>query len=192
MKLKLLLGIFLPLVLIIVLVILSTARMGFSVATEMVKSIQFNDLFVVHNSPANARLLQTITITNDFFLPRKYELPELIVCLSDTEGIKGPTSLQVKYAEGSYSRGSNAPFFDEIFLDYNSYYRQSIELPAKSKKQVKVLVEPQYLYAEIQSFKEYDELLLIHSKSNKNYYGSCSDLAGEELSTAIHIPIVGK
>lgn len=192
------LGIFLPLALIISLVVLSTVNSGFSINKEDVQSIQFNALFVGKDAPRNTILLQTITIANDFFLPKKYELPRLIVCLSDKDGAKEATNLQVKYNEGSYTRGSDVPIFDEIFLDYNSYSKQSVELPANSKKQVKVLVEAKYLYnyeTEIQSYKDYDELLLIQKKSTTYYYNSyssCRNLESEELNTAIHIPILGK
>ena len=196
MNIKLALGIFLPLALIVCLVILNTANIGFSLNKENTPSIEFNTLFVGKDTSRNTILLQTITITNDFFLSKKYELPKLIVCLSDKEGIKEATNLQVKYNEGSYTRGSDVPIFDEIFFEYNSYSKQSVELPANSKKQVKVLVEPKYLYnyeTEIQSYKDYDELLLIQKKNTNYYYdsySSCRNLESEEMNTAIHIPIV--
>ena len=193
MNIKLALGIFLPLALILFLVILSTANIGFSLEKQDVDSVQFSSLFVDKGSPKNNIPIQTITITNDFFLPKRYELPRLIVCLNDKEGIKQIQNIQVKYNEGSYSRGSDVPIFDEIFFDYNYYSKQSIELPAESKKQVKILVEPKYLYnydTEIDSYKEYDELLLIESKDLNRYsYNSCQRLESKEMDSATHILI---
>lgn len=193
MNIKLALGIFLPLALILFLVILSTANIGFSIEKQDVDFIQFNSLFVNNNAPRNNIPLQTITITNDFFLPKRYELPRLIVCLNDKEGIKEIQNMQVKYNEGSYTIGSDVPIFDEIFFDYNSYSKQSIELPAESKKQVKILVEPKYLYnyeQEIGLYNEYDELLLIESKDTNRYsYNSCRNLESKEIDLATHISI---
>ncbi|MDP7196481.1 MAG: hypothetical protein QF864_09855 [SAR202 cluster bacterium] len=193
MNIKLTLGIFLPLALILFLVILSTANIGFSLEKQDITSVQFSSLFVDKNSPKNNIPIQTITITNDFFLSKRYELPKLIVCLNDKGGIKEIQNIQVKYNEGSYARGSNAPIFDEIFFDYNYNSKQSIELPAESKKQVKILVEPKYLYnydTEIDSYKEYDELLLIESKDTSIYsYNSCRNLESKEMDSATHILI---
>ena len=176
-----------------ILVILSTANIGFSLEKQDINSVQFSSLFVDKNSPKNNIPIQTITITNDFFLPKRYELPRPIVCLNDKEGIKEIQNIQVKYNEGSYTRGSNVPIFDEIFFDYNYYSKQSIELPAESKKQVKILVEPKYLYnydTEIDSYREYDELLLIESKDSSRYsYNSCQSLESKEMDSATHIII---
>jgi len=193
MNIKLALGILLPLALIVFLVILSTANIGFSLEKQDVDSVQFSSLFVDKNSPKNNIPIQTITITNDFFLSKRYELPKMIVCLNDKEGIKEIQNIQVKYNEGSYTRGSDVPIFDELFFDYNYYSKQSIELPTESKKQVKILIEPKYLYnydTEIDSYREYDELLLIESKDTNRYsYNSCQSLESKEMYSATHILI---
>ena len=78
MNIKLTLGILLPLMLIVGLVILSTANIGFSLNKENTPSVEFNSLFIGKDSQKNTILLQTITITNDFFLSKKYELPKLL------------------------------------------------------------------------------------------------------------------
>ena len=175
------------------LVILSTANIGFSLEKQDVDSVQFSSLFVDKNSPKNNIPIQTITITNDFFLSKRYELPKMIVCLNDKEGIKEIQNIQVKYNEGSYTRGSDVPIFDELFFDYNYYSKQSIELPTESKKQVKILIEPKYLYnydTEIDSYREYDELLLIESKDTNRYsYNSCQSLESKEMYSTTHILI---
>jgi len=193
MNLKIILGIFLPLSLILFLVILSTANIGFSLEKQDVASVKFSSLFVNKANSKNIPI-RTITITNDFFLPRKYELPKLRVCLNDKEGIKSPIDVVVKYQEGTYSRESNLPLFDEIFFGYGRHSRQSIELPAGSKKQVKILVEPKIIYnygTKINSFKYYDELLLIESEDNSGYsYTSCRKLDRKEIDSAAHIRII--
>ncbi len=194
MNIKLALGIILPLALILSLVILSTANIGFSVEKKDAEYVRFSPLFVDKNSPTNNIPIETITITNDFFLPKRYELPRLQVCLNDKEGVKEIQNMQVRYNEGFYTRGSDVPIFDELIFGYDYHSRQSIELPAESKKQIKILVEPEYLYSydtDIESYKAYDELLLIESQDTDRYsYNSCQNLDSKEIESAIHIPII--
>lgn len=219
---KLLLGVFLPFFIIFVLVLLSTSDIGFSIEKETEKSVNFNSLFVSRKSiyfdndghvmvtlisdtdlsqnykPTQEKgiiILQTIIITNDFFLPKRFELPKTIVCLNDKEGLKARENLQVNYSEGTYSKGSDVPIFDEIFFDAYTYSGKSIELLPYSKKQVKILVEPKYLYnydRDINTYKEYDELLLIELEGSQIYfYNICGNLKEEDLAEAAHIDIVG-
>lgn len=194
MNIKIALGIFLPLVLIILLVVLSSVNVGFSIDKETVQSIQFDSLFTVQIGAKSNIPIQTITLNNNFFMPKRYELTKIIVCLNDKEGLKNRENLNVKYSEGTYSRSSDVPIFDEVFFDYSYYGRQSIELPGSSKKQVKILVEPKQLYRyeeTINSYRDFDEILLIESKDNKLYrYNSCSNLETKELDSAIHIQIM--
>jgi len=193
MNLKLILGIFLPAILILLLVILSTANIGFSLEKKTVESIQFNSMFIDQNTTLTNIPVETITIINNFFLSKKYELPTLFACLHDKEAIKEIKTIQVKYNEGSYMSGSDIPIFDEIFFDYNYYSRSTINLPAESKKEVKILIQPTILYSynsEIDSYKEYDEILLIESnKDNGYYYDYCRSLQSEDLNSAAHILI---
>lgn len=196
MNFKLLLGIFVPLIVAVALVILSSINIGLSVEVETEKSVQFNSLFTYQYDQKDNVLIQTITIDNDYFLPRKFELPVIIACLNVKEGLSRRTDMQVKYSEGKYASGSDIPFFQDLFYDSYSYRSpaQSIEIPANGKKQLKVLVVPKYVYSDqIDSYKGYDELLLVQSKEKRGYaYNLCQDLYGTELENAVHIDTIGK
>lgn len=197
MNIKLLLGIFIPLIVIILLIVLSSGNIGFSVEKETEKSVLFNSLFVNQYQPRDNIQIQTITLNNDYFMSRKFELPRLIVCLSDKEGVKQRENIQVRYSEGKYSTGSDVPIFEDLYYDSYAYYSstQSIEVAANGKKQVKILIEPKYLYdyQNINNYKEYDELLLIQTKGGKRYgYNSCLNLESRELESAARIDIVEK
>jgi hypothetical protein len=195
MNLKLVLGVFIPALVIIILIGLSSADIEFSVEKETINSVELGPLISTQYHPKSQVPIQTITVSNDFFMPRKFELPKLVACLNDKEGAKQMQDLQVKYNEGTYSRGSDIPFFDDIFYDYRYDSRRSIELSANSKKQVKVFVVPKYSYnyQDISSYKEYDEILLIQLKDRRRYYYNiCSGLESKELENAIHINIIGK
>jgi hypothetical protein len=191
---RLLFGVVLPLLFIFVLVLLGNASIGFSVERETEKSVQFDSLFVSQSHLKSNVPIQTVTLNNDFFMPRKFELPRLVICLNDKEGNKAKENIRVKYSEGTYTKGSDVPIFDEIFFDYYSYSRHSIELLPYSKKQVQISVEPKSLYdydKAINTYKVYDELLLIELKDGPRYlYNVCGDLGTEELDSAVHITIL--
>ena len=193
MNFKLIFGIFIPLVVIISLVFLSGIDIGFSIEKETEKFVQFNSLFTNQYGAKNSIPVQTITITNDFFMSKRFELPKLTVCLSDKEGLKQRQNLQVKYSEGKYSKGSDVPIFSDLVYGYSSYSSaQGVDIPANGKKQVKILVEPLYI-GNAYSYADYDELLLIQPKGNKPYsYSSCYNLDSKELDNAIHINITDK
>lgn len=202
MNIKLIFGIVIPSFIIIVLVVLSRIDIGVSINKETVESVQFNSLFTNQSQTRNNIPIQTITLNNNFFLSKKFELPKLIVCLNDKEGLKQRENLQVRYSEGRYSIDSDIPIFQDLIYDDHSYYssKQTVEVPANSKKQVKILVEPKYIYDYgsgneyaknvIESNKLYDELLLIQKKNNGRYYYSCNDLSSKELDSAIRIALI--
>jgi len=195
MNLKLALGIGLPSALILILIILSTSNIGFNKYTETVEGIKPSALYVWdRDDTRNITAVQTITMENNFGLSRKYEIPMVILCLYDKDGIKEIETLQPKYSEGIYLENSDIPIFNDATYGYRNS-RQTIDLPSYSKKQIKILVGPKYLsnYKEdIDTYnKEYDELLLFETTSQARYaYNSCRTLNSEEINSAIHIPIL--
>ena len=156
MNLKLYLGIVLPLLVIVILAALSNSEIGFSVEKETKESLAFNSLFLGSSAPRDTVLVQTITINNDFFMPRRFALTQLVACLNDKEGIKKSESMQIRYGNAD----SKNPGFDGI----SGYYStgQSIELSANSEKQVKVLIDSKYVTdVTAPLYMAYDEILLI-------------------------------
>ena len=203
MSIKLILGIFVPLVVVISLIVVSSLNIGFSMEIKTAESISYNTLFLQQNHVKDSVALRDITITNDYFLAKRIKLPSLVVCLNDKEGIKPKENLQARYNEGiSYPSSENrifeASMMNSISSDYYGYYGMSvktIEIPAHNKKQVKALVEPKilydynYNYQDLNSYREYDELLLIETKDSDYIY--CENLESKELDSAVHIPITG-
>jgi len=193
MKAKLILGILIPLIIVLVLSILSTTNKGFSISSETKPEVMFNSLFLnqtyTYSEKDNIQI-QTLTLNNNFFMPRRFELPRMLACLNDNENVKEKKSLQLRNSEGSYPKD---PITDEILFSYSDS-RESVEVAANSQKRVKVLVEPLYIEnfdKNIASYKDYDELLLVESKEKRrDYYTPCLSLTDEELINAIHINIL--
>jgi len=140
MELKIILGVFLPIAIISLLVSLSVANIGLSVQKAVVSSVSKNQLFVSQDSQRTGIQIMTMTLSNDFFMPSKYELPRLIACLNDRENLKAGQQLQLRYSEGIDER--NVPVYGDLFLDYNAVSRQGVELSSNSKKDVKILLDP--------------------------------------------------
>lgn len=189
MNLRYSLGIILPLVLILVLVVLSASETGYIVEIETVESLKFDDLYTDYRTNDNI-VIQTITITNDYFLPRVYGLPRISVCLNDKDGKELSRYMFAKFNEGSYSE-SDVPIFNEEFGDFRPYSKHSVELPAHSKKQVKIAVEAEYLYnynRTAKTYREFDELLLVEYSGGTSYI-ACVNLDDEEIESAVHISI---
>lgn len=185
MNIKLYLGILLPLVVIVILVVLSNSNIGFSVERENAETISFSSLFSGQSAPRDNVLVQTITMNNNFFMPRRFALPKLIACLNDKEGVKKSEMLQARY--------SDADSQTQVYGGISGYYSagQSIELPANSKKQVKVLIDSKYVTdTAILLYAAYDEVLLIEAKENRQSRISCTNLEAEELDSAIHVNII--
>ena len=203
MNAKLIVGIILPLVVIIVLVALSSVEVGYSLETSNEEEIQFEKLFS-DTYRASEITVQTIRIKNDYFLPKKIELPRIIVCLNDREGLLKKQNMNVRYNEGSSAEIPEAPILSEIiesrpYYGYGSYAdRRNVEVPAHSTRDVKVMVQPTnnyYNYDTQYGDYEYDEVLIVEPKEDKNNlyysysYDSCASLNDRDFENAVSIPI---
>ena len=204
MNLKLILGIFIPLIFIIALIILSSINVGYSIEKENEKNLEYNKLFTSQSQAGEVKI-QTITIKNDYFLPKKIELPKIMVCLSDKEGKTRNQNLYVRYNEGKSSEIPKTPIVEDLGLARSSYgynyytTTKAVEVPAHSTKEVKVMVQPKYSYnynypTQNYADYEYDELLIIEPDDDNNYayYDSCTKLDDKDIDAATHIEIVEK
>lgn len=183
-NIKLLLGIIIPFMAILSLVVLSvtTAETGISFSEETEESVRFDK---THNSRTH---IYTRTITNDFFMPKKYELPKLIFCLNDKQMKERPRMPSISYEEGFYEKNSELPVFNKGQKNYNIFSDINIELPANSKKQIKFFVNFDYLLNREES-NDYEILLIKDARSNSGY-DPCSNLNSEEFESATHIEII--
>ncbi|MBS1266679.1 MAG: hypothetical protein MAG795_00647 [Candidatus Woesearchaeota archaeon] len=208
MKLKLALGIGLPTVLIVILVVLSTSNIGFTMNSETIESIPASSVYAWDNKKINIvsdkkginnrnniTSIQTINLENNFWLPRRYELPIFRLCLNDKDGVKKRETLQPKYQVGIFTQESINPIYGDIQYDFRSS-GQSIEARKSTKKQIRIILQPKSFYNSDQELdpdtRNYDEIILIEAKDQSRYvYNFCKNLKAEEIGSAIHIPIAG-
>lgn len=192
MKLKLLLGITLPLIVVILLVVLSTNNVGLSVETETSDFVNLRDLKMY--TKQDRLPVQKMNITNDYFLPRKYILPRMAACLNDKEGHKSMKELKIMYSEGTYTEESIAPIFSDIFMEYEIGEGNAVDLSPRSKKHIKLYVKTHVSTWESFTFEGYDELLLIDIGDSPDgsfyWYRICDRIESKELAKAVRLPIV--
>jgi|SRR3989344_1995157 len=186
MKLKVIFGIIIPIFIILFLVILASINIGFSADEKFVSTLRYNDIYE-SGQIKNQIQIGEIKIENDYFLPKRYILPYLVACLNDNEENKP----RVYAGQVSYSE------FDIPSDQYNSYPSQvdrSIELGISEKKEIKVLLSPDYnlryntIDQLLNNYDQYDSLILAESSSS-NYYNACQSLTSEELEKATSIAL---
>ena len=198
MNAKIILGIIIPSILIIFLIVLSGMDIGFSAQKETLKSISYNSLFL-NNKDNTGTVLQSLILKNDFFMPKRYEFKRITVCLNDKEGLQQRTNLNIRFNEGISDRmsaSSGLSMISDVGYPYYDYGTvDNVEVPAKSQKEVKIFLQPQYsynYYTRSTSSLDYDEILLIETNQQLSSYNSCANLESRELDSAIRIPIVDK
>jgi hypothetical protein len=162
MNLKFVFAISIPIIVLLSLVIFSSSKIGFSAERESPATLKLSDVVTNQYDNDYKVLVQTITLKNSFFLPRKYDLPNLAVCLNDKDGIRQRAYLQFKFDEAEFSRRNGFPIIGDFYSSgaYSRVQEQHIEVPANAKKLVKVRAQPKYFYnsKEIESSRNYDEI----------------------------------
>lgn len=192
MNKRLLFGILIPLVLAIVLVILSISGVGLSVSETTTPTLD-KSLFLENSSGNGYTLVQTISVNNNFFLGRKFEIPYYRACLMDTEGVIGPRSASLKYSRGTRHRTPNVPILDEVLMDFDRYTSRIIDLGPHEEKTVQIKINGKYSYYEKYEERQrelthYDKVFLYADQSNSYRY--CDSLDEDTLKDGIFIPLV--
>ena len=186
-SLKLWLGVVIPVIIIVALVMLSSSKIGLSIKTTFIAdSVKLSDVVQLYKPSGGSGViksvqLETIEVTNNFFLPRTYEVSKISVCLHDKENQVKPISLSAS------ARSSKTP---TPTTGYDYSYATNIEVSPFGKETFTITVTSPYTYyaGEIISYSSFDELLIIHEKENTYYY-NCDSLSTEQIQNAIHIPI---
>jgi len=193
LKFKLLIGITIPLIIILILAIVSNMDAGLEIENTNIESIDWKIL----NNSYNIIGVYNIAITNNFLIPRKYELPDFIACLNDKNGINPRFSLEVLYSEGTYNRLKGHYEFDKTFFGINHYEaRKTIDLSINQEKTIKVNIRtPLFLEGispytpQLSTSPPYNEILLIEVEDSAKRGYSCYSLSQEEIDNAIKIKI---
>jgi hypothetical protein len=199
MKARTIFGIGLPILISLVLIVLSLSGSGFAVDVQPVESVKFDSLFTEEKKVGNSVLIETITVTNDYFMPRRYEIPNLVACLHDNEDEMELITLGVDFSGVSTRSGSLASGVADIFVE--SSYEKSVELEAHSVKTMDAHLNWKSYYnynKELDDYRSYDELVVIESKEKRKgrYYYSymassyCDELSDDELNEGVRIPLV--
>ena len=205
MKYKIILGIILPLLLAIALIILASSNTGFSVKKDFLNKLTFQEVFGnSENYPPGQQLkIAEITIENNYFLGKRYELLPLGICLDDKEGqLPRLNAGNLQYNEGEYNYETGDFIFStEKSLAYPYYYdsynreEKNIQISAYSKKKIRLFLQSSYNfgyrnYTELlKQYGNYDALLIFEINNKYNSYAYCNNLDQETLDKAIAIPI---
>lgn len=185
MNIKIALGIFLPLILAIFLTFVSASEMGLTIESADVESVSFsstadNDVVVSQN----AVLVRTIHITNDFFLPRKVEIPRLLACLKKGDVISDYGLLTLNYRESGFSVPSQ-----DVYFRYSFDSRSVVNMPSNSSKEILVYLEPSRYAHRGDSLETYDAMVLVELKGSSRGWVSCSNLDSNRIASVTEIPI---
>lgn len=171
-------AVFLPLIIIvIILIVLSVSDIGLNIETETINSVNLSNITsLIENGGI---VLQTITLKNNLFISKKFEVPKLAVCLHKKEE-KDMSPLSWRYAEVDIEK-YNVP---KPTLDYLLYpaaspeKRQTVEILANSQKIIKVTVEkmPPHFY------EDYDKIIIAEIADEER--STCKELNSEDVKNA--------
>lgn len=202
MKLKIVLGIIIPVIVILVLAILGSLNIGFKAEYDYEKQLTLNDMFSEGNLRQHVKVGE-IRITNDYFMSKRYNLPRLKACLVDKEaGKQIVDAANVFYSEGDYTYNK-----DIIYPDYyeRSGVPQSVQVSSNGNKTVYIYLQPT-LYTNyydpdspgltpqqrlIQEYGEYDEIVLIEQEKNYQHY-NCYNFDQSQIAKGAHISLYQK
>jgi hypothetical protein len=197
MRWKIILGIFLPLVIIINLAILGTLNINFTVDENYVNSISLEEI-TSSGSITKTVKLADITLDNDYFLSKRYSLPPLGACLIDNEGTKQNLNAGiVEYSEGNYDPLNGEPIFETY--SYRSSKGRSIQIGSHEQKKINIFLTPAYNFKNkkqeqiLNDYGNFDSLLIFeidNSPFGRNYFTSCTRIDQQTINNAKRIPLV--
>ena len=200
MKFKIIFGIIIPLLTIIVLVTLGSLNIGFSVKKDFVTKLTLKDIFE-ESQLRNSIKIADITLENDYFLGKRYELPRLGICLDDKEGnLQRINAGNLQYSEGDYDYERGDFVYQTSYKSYPYYYggyneARNIQIKANEKKSIRVFLQPSYEFGYknytqlLEQYGEYDALLIFEIGNKYTSYYDCSNIDQETLDKATAIPI---
>lgn len=197
MKYKIILGIILPLLVIILITMLGSLGPGFDIDRSFEDSIVSKEVFK-KNYDNNAIRIGEVKISNDYFLPKRYEAQIYVVCAYDEQGVRPLTSVgAVFYNEGEFSETARfADISKASSLYYGGYYNEysnyktSIELDAGESKTLQVyLSSNRYYYDYVSSnYGDYDKILIVEQNENNNL--NCESLSSEQIQDSYKLNII--
>jgi len=195
MRLKIIFGIAIPVVIIIILTVLGSLKIGFSVRTDYVDSLVFRNYFIESGFQTDIRIGE-VKVTNDYFLGKRYELAPLGACIVDKSERKPDVNAgTVGYSKGDYG-------LEKDLIYGNSARTRSLEIGAYGEETVTMYLQTSYNFRYTNysnfagQFRDYDELVIyeIGERGSRSIFssifntGSCRDL--DDLEITARIPLV--
>ncbi len=195
MKLKIIFGIIVPSILIVILAILGSLNIGFSVKETYTPELSLSRDILDNGLLKNAIEVGEIDIDNDYLFSKRYNLPPLRACLIDTS--KTEDSIEagtIEYGEG-----------DLVLTDGLTYYgrnsEKNVQIGSYGEKTVNIYLMPSSTFTYMDSteltskYGKYDELIIYEDKGNQRgiYYAYstyCFSLDDKTIEDAVRIRIV--
>ena len=125
-------------------------------------------------------MIGSISIKNDFFIPRKYVLPRYLACATKENGLDYAESFEVKYSEGREEYHG----YDEFFFPYNYQQELGIDISPYSEKSVIIALQQKGPSPYNKKNIDYTHLLLIPLKPQDRYRPDCYRLSSEDREQA--------
>ena len=188
MKVKIIFGIVIPLIVIITLAILGSVD-KISVEENYLTKVSVKEAFGDGVLSKTVKIGEII-LTNEHFLAKRSDLPNLGACLVDEDWSSRPLDAgNVVYSEGDFGPDS------EFYYDNNN--ERSIEIGAREEETVRVYIEPSYIfqrqnYSElVEAYGSYDNLVVYEKEKNRGYYyDQCGSLDESVLEEGVKIDLV--
>lgn len=201
MKLKLIFGVAIPALIIVLLTILSSLDVGFSVHKEFAKKLTIDDIFV-NSTLRNQIEVGEVVLTNGYFMPKRYELPGTYACLVDNDKVKQSQNAgYLTYSEGDSQYPGNNYYDSYYYYNYNQRSGTSVEIGSNAEKRVKIYLHPEgisaYSYDStktqqellLDNYGDYDVLVFIENSDKPTYYNDCYSLTQSQIDAARKISL---
>lgn len=191
MKYKIAFGVIIPLFAIIALAIIASS--GEIEVEKNFPPLSISKMFQDGKIKTSIEL-GNLKLSNKNSFTKRYEIPQMMVCLHDKENIK--QAMDAGTLE--FNRGDSAYYKDPYRL--GSYSYKSIEVKSEEEVFVKFFIIPGYQFTRngtyeylAEQYAEYDEVVIFEKPKNGIYsysYTTCHSINDDILDEAIKIKLV--
>lgn len=194
MKYKLILGVVLPLVLIVILAIMGSVDIGFTVKEDYKLSLTAEE-FSTDSGIRRNIMVGTIKLNNDYFLPKRYDLEPLRACLIDDEENLAPVNAgTIQYSQGEIAPAEGSPLIQKPYYEGTT---RSVEVPSYSQETVFIYINPDWTFTRknttelMAQYGDYDTIVILEQEEgNRYYYNNCGSISSSEIQDAVRIPLL--
>lgn len=178
----------------IVVLILLGSSWGLDVTEETIASLRITDIFldqsvsVAFGNENKRVVLQTVTISNDFFVPKVYELPIFLVCAYD--GVSTWEARGTRYIGDIKPGVYNSDIFSEFILVGGHFRVESVDIGSFEDKKVMLSIDQIHFGSLKINEVAVQEIILYKFDSSESIrYPRCENAESKAISKVI-IPVV--